>query len=332
MNRKELFRAVYTELPKTTVTIVSSAVAAVILLATVGVVEFNAMLQERAIVQERIAAYDKAKMEEISKASDAEQWAKDCRAANPLGTDSPANSCDVIQSEPKDTADNNGCFPDGTRWKGNQPGEEVCPVAGLEHKKNVIIAEGEIVKVKPGGYMNWNVNANGEAQAPMIRGIHHIPGMGPTWKACFYCLNEYLDASGFDRRFSLTDGYGAELFKKVGDRYGIKPEVLVCIAQADTSLGKHLLTPYNIGNVGNNDRGHKRGFTSIGAGIDAMGKVLSNKYLGHKQSLGSLTPYGGGNSPFYATSPTGNWYNNVRNCLAEITQDENLGPDFMIRK
>lgn len=292
MNRKELFQVVYTEFPKTTVTIVSSAVAAVILLATVGVVEFNAMIQERAIVQERIAAYDAAKKEEIEKASDAEQWAKDCRAANPLGTDSPANSCDVIQSEPTQE-----------------------PVAELK-------ADGEIVKVRPGGYMNWAVNANGESQAPVLR----------NRSACIDCLSDYLSESGFDARFRLTEGYGATLFRKVGDRYGIKPEVLVCIAKADTSLGKHLLTPYNIGNVGNNDRGNKRGFTSIGAGIDAMGKVLSNKYLGHKQSLGSLTPYGGGNSPFYATSPTGNWYNNVRNCLAEITQDENVGPDFKIRK
>jgi len=72
-------------------------------------------------------------------------------------------------------------------------------------------------------------------------------------------------------------------------------------------------------------------FKDVGAGIDAIGKALNGKYLAHKQSLGSLTPFGGGSSPYYATSPTGNWYNNVRNCLAEILHDASVGPDFLIR-
>lgn len=34
----------------------------------------------------------------------------------------------------------------------------------------------------------------------------------------------------------------------------VYPEVILCIAYADSSLGRHLKTTNNFGNVGNNDR------------------------------------------------------------------------------
>jgi len=100
-------------------------------------------------------------------------------------------------------------------------------------------------------------------------------------------------------------------------KYKIKKEAIVCIAWADSGLWKMLKSKNNIGNVGNNDRGDVIHFATIEKGIEAMFKVLNNKYLGHKQSIGSLSPWGGGTRPFYATSQE-NWNINVLNCLNTI--------------
>ena len=101
------------------------------------------------------------------------------------------------------------------------------------------------------------------------------------------------------------------------EKYKIKKEAVVCIAWADSWLGKMLKSKNNIGNVGNNDRGDVVHFATIEKGIEAMFRVLNNKYLGHKQSIGSLSPWGGGTRPFYATSVE-NWNINVLNCLNTI--------------
>ncbi len=116
-----------------------------------------------------------------------------------------------------------------------------------------------------------------------------------------------------------------EPFYEYEKTYKIKKEAIVCIAWADSHLGKMLKSKNNIGNVGNNDRGDVVHFSTIEKGIEAMFRVLNNRYLGHKQSIGSLSPWGGGNAPFYATSPE-NWNNNVLNCLNTILDpsiDEN---------
>jgi len=38
------------------------------------------------------------------------------------------------------------------------------------------------------------------------------------------------------------------------EKYGVKMTVALCIAKADSSLGRELKTTNNIGNVANNDR------------------------------------------------------------------------------
>lgn len=58
----------------------------------------------------------------------------------------------------------------------------------------------------------------------------------------------------------LLDNYGwdsNELYpaiKTIARIHKVYPEVIICIAYADSSLGKHLKTKNNVGNVGNNDR------------------------------------------------------------------------------
>lgn len=116
---------------------------------------------------------------------------------------------------------------------------------------------------------------------------------------------------------------------RVWYKHWIKPPVLVCIAKADTTLGKYLKSKNNIGNVWNNDRWDTVDYWTPIAWIDAIGRVLNNRYLGYKQSIWSLSVWGGGSAPFYATSPE-NWNNNVLNCLSEI-YDEVINEDFMIR-
>lgn len=105
-------------------------------------------------------------------------------------------------------------------------------------------------------------------------------------------------------------------------KYWVKKELAVCIAWADSHLGRALKSTNNIWNVGNNDRWQVVHYKTIGAWIEAMYRVLNNKYLWHKRSVWSLSVWGGGSKPYYATSPE-NWNNNVLNCLNTI-----LGPSI----
>lgn len=283
-------------MPKTAAIVYGLAISAVLFLFASLYNHLSQSYYESKEKAARIERYDIQKRQELKRAQDAQDWADGCRAANVLGQDSEAVSCDMIQVDSIITDESALAF-EGTK-------------------------DPDVVKVHSAAYLNWNANARGEAQAPVYLS---------TDTTLENRAKEMLRAFEFDSRYKLTPGYGYELFKKVGDRHGIKPEVLICIAKADTLLGQATKSSFNLGNVGNNDRGNTVHFKDVGAGIDAIGKVLNNKYLSHKMSLGSLTPYSGGNPPFYATSPTGNWYNNVRNCLAEILDDATVGPDFMIR-
>jgi hypothetical protein len=121
-----------------------------------------------------------------------------------------------------------------------------------------------------------------------------------------------------------------DIFRDVGHRYRIQPELLVCIAQADSSLGRYLKTSYNIGNVGNNDRGSTVHYSSLEEGIEAMGKVLNNKYLGNIQTIGQLSRGGGGSGYVYATSSF-NWNNNVKLCMQNIMQDKTIDEYYRFR-
>ena len=86
-----------------------------------------------------------------------------------------------------------------------------------------------------------------------------------------------------DRMWHILSLYGLghtyKMWIDTGSRRGIKPEVLVCIAWADSDLGAMLKSRNNIGNVGNNDRGMIVEYESMNAGIEAIGRVLNNQYL-----------------------------------------------------
>ncbi|MDP2090291.1 MAG: peptidoglycan DD-metalloendopeptidase family protein [Candidatus Gracilibacteria bacterium] len=99
----------------------------------------------------------------------------------------------------------------------------------------------------------------------------------------------------------------------------IDPSFAMCVGLAESTLGKYLKTPYNIGNVGNTDSGSTYSFPNARSGIYWMIKTFNNKYLGEYTSVSQLSRYGNKdpNKPIYASSST-NWHNNIIKCLSHL--------------
>jgi len=150
-----------------------------------------------------------------------------------------------------------------------------------------------------------------------------------VWKTVLERATSLLDKFNFDYRFWLTNWEWINKFKRAWDRHWIEYPVLICIAKADSSLGRELKSKNNIWNVWNNDRWDTVEYSDIGVWIDAMWKVLNNKNLKYKQTIWSLSLWGWGSAPFYATSPK-NWNINVLNCL-KLLYNEPVNENFNIR-
>lgn len=97
----------------------------------------------------------------------------------------------------------------------------------------------------------------------------------------------------------------------------IDPSFLMCVGLAETSLGNHLKTPYNIGNIGNTDSGGTYEFASAREGVYWMTKTLNNKFLGKYTTIDQLSRYGNKDGSIYASSSS-NWHNNVVRCLSAL--------------
>lgn len=135
-----------------------------------------------------------------------------------------------------------------------------------------------------------------------------------------------------DRRHSFLSYYwhDPKLRSKIAFEQNIKPEVLICIARADSHLWHALKSKNNVGNVGNNDRWDTVHYKTLEDGIRAMGtQALNGRYLKHKQSIGSLSPWGWGSKPYYATSES-TWNANVLNCLSLI-HEKRINENFLFR-
>ncbi len=147
----------------------------------------------------------------------------------------------------------------------------------------------------------------------------------------------YIELSGtnrVERMHSLLAAYwhdNYEVWQTVARIHRIYPEMIICVAYADSSLGKFLKTKNNLGNVWNNDRWDTVEFATIEAGINAIGKVLNNRYLWQYNVVGQLSPFGQMNgSPYYATSQE-NWGINVLNCLWMI-HNKQINNDWKFRR
>lgn len=97
----------------------------------------------------------------------------------------------------------------------------------------------------------------------------------------------------------------------------VDPSFMMCIGLAETTLGNHLKTPYNIGNIGNTDSGDTISFSSPQEGLAWMAKTFNNKYLGKYTKVSELSRWGNTSGPIYASSSS-NWHDNTIRCLSAL--------------
>lgn len=130
-------------------------------------------------------------------------------------------------------------------------------------------------------------------------------------------------ASLLQREMQFLEAYGVGIYKQVPFREdavkwtNIDRDVVICIAFAESTLGRYLSTAGNVGNVGNNDRGDRIPFTSAYVGARAIPVTLNNAYLGEYHTINQLSRYGNKDGKIYASSPI-NWQTNVLKCLSQI--------------
>jgi len=136
-------------------------------------------------------------------------------------------------------------------------------------------------------------------------------------------------------------GYTLPTWIKLGEKYKVDYALPICIAWADSHLGKALKSTNNIGNVGNNDRWQVVHYDSMDKGIEAIFRVLNNKYLGWNKQLWELSGEGRQrmsmtgceNAPApkkcYATSK-GVWSTNVSNCLS-VLHNKDITESYFFR-
>jgi hypothetical protein len=97
----------------------------------------------------------------------------------------------------------------------------------------------------------------------------------------------------------------------------LDPSFVMCVGLAETTLGNHLKTPYNIGNIGNTDSGSTYSFASPTEGIEWMGATFNNRYLGKYTKLSELSRWGNSDGSIYASSSS-NWHQNTIRCLSAL--------------
>lgn len=97
----------------------------------------------------------------------------------------------------------------------------------------------------------------------------------------------------------------------------IDPSFLMCVWLAETWLGKHLKTWYNVGNIGNTDSWWTYQFDSPREWIYWMVKTLNNRYLRKYNSIDMLSRWWNKDWSIYASSSR-NWHNNVVKCLSSL--------------
>ena len=126
-----------------------------------------------------------------------------------------------------------------------------------------------------------------------------------------------------ERENQFLARYGVGIYRQVAFRddvvkdTNIDKDMVICIAFAESTLGKYLSTNANIGNVGNNDRGDRVPFYSAYAWARAIPVTLNNAYLWNYDTINQLSRYGNKDGQIYASSPI-NWQTNVLKCLSQI--------------
>lgn len=124
-----------------------------------------------------------------------------------------------------------------------------------------------------------------------------------------------------ERMKELLTYYGKdylyETFFWWGKMFWVYPELAICIAKADTTLGKYTKSTNNLWNVWNNDRWDTVVFDSEYKAIKAIYQTLNNQYLWGYQYIAELSRKFNKDWKIYASSQE-NWHNNVVNCMSVI--------------
>lgn len=119
------------------------------------------------------------------------------------------------------------------------------------------------------------------------------------------------------KKYATPDFQSWDMWVNTSLDAGIDPSFIMCIGLAETTLGNHLKTPYNIGNVGNTDNGSVVSFRSPEEGIAWMTATFNNRFLGKYTKLSELSRWGNPDGAIYASSNS-NWHNNIVRCLSAL--------------
>jgi len=183
----------------------------------------------------------------------------------------------------------------------------------VEYDEQIMVLEAEIEDLK-----EWKAESETETAwtAEVIE--NREPWMlNESWDA--QVMPEIVATEEHERFKEMASAYwlDAGTIWNVENHYWIKEGVILCITVAETSWGNRWAWGKNIWSVWSNDRWDRPTYALMEAGLEAIGKTLTNRYLGKIQTLGCLSNAGScqwwdDNWKRYATS---NW-NRQRNMVA----------------
>lgn len=183
----------------------------------------------------------------------------------------------------------------------------------VEYDEQIMVLEAEIEDLK-----EWKAESETETAwtAEVIE--NRQPWMlNESWDA--QVMPEIVATEEHERFKEMASAYwlDAGTIWNVENHYWIKEGVILCITVAETSWGNRWAWGKNIWSVGSNDRWDRPTYALMESWLEAIGKTLTNRYLGKIQTLGCLSNAGScqwwdDNWKRYATS---NW-NRQRNMVA----------------
>lgn len=188
----------------------------------------------------------------------------------------------------------------------------------VEYDEQIMVLEAEIEDLK-----EWKAESETETAwtAEIIE--NREPWMlNESWDA--QVMPEIVATEEHERFKEMASAYwlDAGTIWNVENHYWIKEWVILCITVAETSWGNRWAWGKNIWSVWSNDRWDRPTYALMESWLEAIGKTLTNRYLGKIQTLWCLSNAGSCQEPRdtwkrYATS-TSNWEKNMVWCLSTI--------------
>ncbi len=205
-------------------------------------------------------------------------------------------------------------------YSGGEPGTKGAWFASWGPNLTLLILK-DATFVDPLAYLDLSViqdrsNLPSSYQFEYLQSKYNLPRDG-------YTVKPFAGNSIAERRQNFLNTYAKvpynqeALWVKASEWTNIDTDLGICIAFAESTLGNHLSTSNNIGNVGNNDRGDRVSYAAPFIGARLIYTTLNNAYLGQYNIILDYNGYGNPDGKNYATSKY-NWQNNVRNCLTQI--------------